>query len=131
MKRMTILLAAVLISSSAMAETASLLLDIQPSQAFNSIDGGVVRRLLPTGGGHLYLVKDSTSGEEIWVSDGTAAGTHPLRDICPGPCSSRVQTLETVGNVALFFAEPNFPEAPRLWRSDGTRAGTIPIAGNE
>ena len=120
---LAVFLATVLLSPPALAETASLLLDIRPSQASGTFSEGVIRRLLPTGEGHLYLVNDSSSGNEIWISDGTSAGTRPLRDICPGPCSSTVHTLGTIGNVALFFANEV------LWRSDGTRPGTFAIAG--
>jgi ELWxxDGT repeat protein len=71
----------------------------------------------------------STGGEEPWVSDGTAAGTRQIADLCPGQCSSRSYLSSSrfaVGNLEIFSAkrETGDPEID-LWRTDGTPAGTF------
>jgi ELWxxDGT repeat protein len=38
--------------------------------------------------GALYFhANDGVNGIELWKTDGTAAGTQLLKDICPGPCN--------------------------------------------
>ena len=36
-------------------------------------------------------------GQELWRTDGTPAGTFPVRDIAPGPASSDPQQLTAAG----------------------------------
>ena len=69
---------------------------------------------------------EASSGVEMWVSDGTAAGTELLADACPGECSSRLQFLGTGGGGVFWVAESSVFQN-LLWWSDGTRAGTRPL----
>jgi ELWxxDGT repeat protein len=64
------------------------------------------------------------SNQELWVSDGTAAGTALLKDIWPGSASSSPQELTRLGNTILFTADDG-TAGRELWRSDGTAAGTV------
>jgi uncharacterized repeat protein (TIGR01451 family) len=74
---------------------------------------------------------DGVHGRELWVTDGTPAGTHIARDIVPGPgspipesdTSLYVTQLQAVGHVLLFSALDD-AHGLELWRSDGTEAGT-------
>jgi ELWxxDGT repeat protein len=66
---------------------------------------------------------DGRQGEEVWRSDGTAKGTHLLKDICPGGCSSNPRSLVDAKGV-LFFAADDGVHGVQLWSSDGTREGT-------
>ena len=73
----------------------------------------------------VYLRPDPATGLEPWVSDGTAAGTHILKDVCPGPCSG----IEgdggfTVVGQTLYFRGTEPSTGAELWRSDGTPGGT-------
>ncbi|MBZ0143047.1 MAG: hypothetical protein K8F56_05665, partial [Rhodocyclaceae bacterium] len=68
--------------------------------------------------------KDPGFGEELWVSDGTGAGTRLLRDLHPGPTDSEIRSGAVVGGGLVFSAcEP--VAGCELWRSDGTTAGTV------
>ena len=61
------------------------------------------------------------SGNDLWVSDGTSAGTAMLKafdDINPG--YPRLSNLTGIGNSAFFAVD-----GMQLWQSDGTTAGTI------
>lgn len=63
------------------------------------------------------------TGAELWVSDGTSAGTHLLRDIWPGEPDSSIGAGVVVGDKVIFRAcDP--VGGCELWASDGTEAGT-------
>ena len=64
------------------------------------------------------------TGWEVWKSDGTDAGTAPLKDIVPGPGSSYPGNLIEV-NGTLFFSAFHPDTGSELWKSDGTEAGTV------
>ncbi|MFO0846725.1 MAG: ELWxxDGT repeat protein, partial [Gemmataceae bacterium] len=72
----------------------------------------------------LYFVATTPStGEELFRSDGTAAGTRLVADITPGPGGSLPRNLTNVNGV-LFFTAQDADHGVELWRSDGTAAGT-------
>ena len=75
----------------------------------------------------------ATGADELWVSDGTSAGTTMLADIDPGnagPYSSRNGFPASASgqlaalNGGLYFANDDPAHGVELWRSDGTAAGT-------
>ncbi len=65
-------------------------------------------------------------GCEPWMSDGTAAGTRPLRDVVPGAASSRPHEFTAAGGRLYFLADDAL--GPALWASDGTGPGTQRVA---
>jgi ELWxxDGT repeat protein len=70
-------------------------------------------------GGKLYFRgNDPVNGSEPWVSDGTAAGTHLLRDLWTYNAGSNPTDITDVDGIAFFMAMNG------LWKSDGTAAGT-------
>ena len=66
-----------------------------------------------------------SQGEELWKSDGTAAGTVMVKDIKPGQRGSGPGRLTNVGGTLFFFADDGSGLA--LWKSDGTEAGTVRV----
>jgi ELWxxDGT repeat protein len=87
-------------------------------------------QLLTAAGGRLFfVVQEDDGGYSLWASDGTSAGTRPLRHfaiyaICDGPHDCTLQTpfLQADGDGVVFVA--NDGDGQQFWRSDGTAAGT-------
>ena len=74
-----------------------------------------------------FTAQDATSGEELWVSDGTVAGTKMVKDIFPGPTSSGVAWMQRFNNKVVFQAQSDVDTGTELWISDGTEAGTYMV----
>lgn len=86
-------------------------------------DGKVVE---PTAWGSVgddlvFLADDGTTGNEPFVSDGTAAGTELLADTYPGPDWSAFHSLTPLGDGQALFS------TGILWKTDGSPAGTAPL----
>jgi ELWxxDGT repeat protein len=74
---------------------------------------------------YLYYGNDGVHGDELWVTDGTAAGTRMVLDINPGTASSAgVTCFSRIGSVAYLIASDGV-HGYELWKSDGTAAGTV------
>ena len=86
--------------------------------------GGASFNLVSTGTAAYFVGYDGFSGEEPWVTDGTA--THLIRDLYVGPGSSVRDELVLNGSVVYFAARDN-SQGYELWRSDGTLAGTYMV----
>jgi ELWxxDGT repeat protein len=75
-------------------------------------------------GKHLYFAGEATTLDtELWQSDGTAAGTHLLKDINPGGRSIPADLVAM--NGVLYFTADDGVHGRELWRSDGTESGTV------
>ncbi len=90
--------------------------------------------LVEAGGKVYFAASSGGSGTELWVSDGTAAGTKQLKEIntstqngfdpsTPYPRSSFPQGFTVVGNT-VYFAADDGVHGQELWTTDGTAAGT-------
>jgi ELWxxDGT repeat protein len=75
-------------------------------------------------GDKLYFRAMSATAQRLWVSDGTAAGTFPLRE--SENDLSRPEFF-TEYNGKLLFVGENKATGYELWTSDGTSAGTQPL----
>jgi ELWxxDGT repeat protein len=77
-----------------------------------------------------FAASTTAEGYELWVSDGTLAATHIVKDINPGsgrgidPANSFSYLYTTTG---LFFSASNGSLGNELWKTDGTAAGTVLI----
>lgn len=80
--------------------------------------------IAPFGSGVLFRGSDGTVFNELFFSDGTAAGTRLVADIAPGLTTGSVPIgMREVGGVAYFQAWGR-PDDPEIWRTDGTAVGT-------
>ena len=87
----------------------------------------------------LFAADDGSGhGQELWESDGTAAGTTMIKDVNPGLSGSvsddnsynayygspaTRQGMTVVNGVAYFIADDG-TDGQELWKSDGTPGGT-------
>ena len=106
-----------------------------PDLGYNSNSNADVPENL---GGTLVFPAYSTSGVELWRSDGTTAGTTVLRDIIPGPEGHYHIIIHTdapylaIGprsGQLLFFERwaQGIAEPREIWITDGTTAGTVKV----
>jgi ELWxxDGT repeat protein len=71
----------------------------------------------------LFTIDDGVHGMEPWITDGTAAGTHLVGDLCPGTCSSFALPM-LAANGRFFLSASDDVHGEELWSSDGTLGGT-------
>ena len=74
-----------------------------------------------------FTASESTHGEELWVSNGTVAGTKMVKDIFPGETSSGVAWMQRFNDKVVFQAQADVDTGIELWISDGTEAGTYMV----
>lgn len=79
-------------------------------------------------GNFYFSADDGIHGQELFTSDGTANGTHLVKDISVGEVSSNVVLIKTAGSKIYFQTINNATYSGTLWVSDGTEAGTVPVA---
>lgn len=85
-------------------------------------------RQISVAAGRAYFSADSpAAGIELWTTDGSATGTHLVRELVDGPHSSFVYAQHGLADGLLFSAAEG-PGQLRLYSSDGTAAGTIPVS---
>lgn len=67
---------------------------------------------------------NNSEGCELWRTDGTAIGTHLVKDINPGSSSTRfIGDIPKINNKFIFQATTS-QNGLELWTSDGTEIGT-------
>lgn len=99
--------------------------DINPGPGGTETDRiGTGRPLLTVMGNKVYfMANDGVHGQEVWMSDGTSAGTQMLKDINPGSADAAPMYI-TAYNNKLIFAAIDGVSGQEPWISDGTTAGT-------
>lgn len=97
-------------------------------RTFDRDDTGLLPEFPPprfavAAGALFFVANDRAHGSELWKTDGTPAGTVLVRDIRPGPASSRIGTM-AAGGDRVFFSADDGVHGVELWTSDGTPSGT-------
>ena len=105
----------------------NLVKDINAVPTADYAGGSTFDESVTVSSGTLYRMDDGTHGFELWITDGSPAGTRLVRDIRPGPVSSNIAQMTLVAGVAYFWADDG-ANGFELWRSDGTTAGTTIVA---
>jgi ELWxxDGT repeat protein len=65
------------------------------------------------------------TGQELWITDGTEAGTFLLKDIASGPDSSFPETFHSRPDGKVFFRATDLLSGVEPWITDGTATGTV------
>ena len=79
--------------------------------------------MLTAGGKIFFTQDDGVHGNELWVSDGTSAGTKLLLDINGGSAASNPNDFLVYGDKLVFLATDSV-HGKQLWITDGSSAGT-------
>ncbi len=110
------------------AQPASMVADIGQGEPrgtgfFDSllVEGTVV----PSGSSAYFFADDQIHGRELWVTDGTAAGSHIVADLCVGSCSGSGSGLTSWQGSLFFWGWDGESPGGGPWRSDGT--GAVPV----
>jgi ELWxxDGT repeat protein len=123
-------LALVLLGGALQAQPAFRVKDLNPtrSEGINAdIGSGFFPNAFASMGRTVFFpASDGINGFELWGTDGTAAGTRLIADICSGSCASFPRNFAVVGAKVFFVASDGF-HGSELWRSDGTAAGTFQV----
>ena len=72
----------------------------------------------------VFVANDPITGGELWISNGSSAGTTLIKDIYPGGFGSYPYGLTNIGGTIYFYADDGV-NGPELWKTDGTQAGTV------
>ena len=85
--------------------------------------GSNLSSFVELGGRWFFRAENSISGVELWVTDGTAAGTQLFVDIEPGASSGEPRWLVEM-NGKIYFSARAGGMGRELWVTDGTKQGT-------
>ena len=104
-------------------EGTSIVVDLVPGYS-----DGVLQWPMHVSANGLYFVSSdrnfgNTIGAELWITDGTADGTHLVADLWPGELGSYPSDFVEVGNKTLFKTHT----MPILWATEGTAESTIAL----
>jgi ELWxxDGT repeat protein len=72
----------------------------------------------------VFSASDGTNGVELWISDGTAAGTYMVKNINASGDSNPIGMTQVNDTQFVFGATDGTTTYDQLWVSDGTEAGT-------
>ncbi|MCA8969092.1 MAG: hypothetical protein KDC95_04890 [Planctomycetes bacterium] len=120
-KAISIAIAAFVVTHSLHAQRARLVYDVNAAAARPNLPNSRIP-ILVAGGLTYYVLGDAATGTELWASD-SSNRSYLVKDIQPGPASSRPSLIGSLGSRMVFEAwTPN--DGLRLWITDGTESGT-------
>lgn len=111
-------------SSDGTAAGTNLLRDIAPGSVAGALSAGFLFQV-PGADRALFPARDGTHGAELWVTDGTAAGTTLLQDLEVGPYGS-APSRPVLAGCRLFFAADSVATGVEL-HAMATMAAAVPF----
>ena len=100
--------------------------NIETSQKQTKLKNLVVAGEISKGYKAFFAATEDTHGEELWVTDGTVAGTFMVKDINPGASGSDINWMARFNDKVVFAANDGY-NGMELWISDGTEDGTYMV----
>ncbi|PZR40528.1 MAG: hypothetical protein DI538_03990 [Azospira oryzae] len=73
----------------------------------------------------LFTATSTSTGQELWKSDGTEAGTALVKDINPGVGGTRISSIVSFKDNIYFTADDG--NGNQLWKTNGTESGTVKV----
>ncbi|WP_083926323.1 T9SS type A sorting domain-containing protein [Neolewinella persica] len=94
--------------------------------------------LKPFGNGRIVFKARNANGTELWISDGTSGGTHPITDLYAGPNDGvfpnvSAESFHVYQDSLVYYAGADGTAADgefvyELFVTDGTEAGTVLVS---
>ena len=103
----------------------SLLLDINPGSRHGIPDSDY--QVVASGNKVFFVAKIGFQNGKLWVTDGTEAGTHLVKDTYPNGSNLIESIISYSDGSILFSAKTGFAMYKSLWMSDGTEEGTYEV----
>lgn len=122
MKKMCILTALLLAAFTVTAQV-SFVKDINTNKEIVSTEPGEYSGFLKAGS-WLYFEAATETGQGLWKTDGTTAGTSFIKDIGTADGNNNHLSLEGEYLGKLLYTADDGEHGNELWISDGTEAGT-------
>ncbi|WP_221392049.1 ELWxxDGT repeat protein [Dyadobacter sp. NIV53] len=82
-----------------------------------------IRHFTEAGGKLFFVPYDSQVGDQLWVSDGTVAGTRRVKQTDQFPDTYEIGYSATLDDI-FYYTMHEESTGTELWRSDGTQEGT-------
>lgn len=90
--------------------------------------GSFLKHPLFEGNKFFFMAKTATTGTELWVCDGTVAGTKMVKDINAGTGDGLPNPSYYYTTNAFYFSANNGTNGNELWQTNGTAAGTSMVS---
>ena len=91
-------------------------------------DGNTAIQMLGIYNNELYFRASDGYGNELWKTDGTAAGTMKVKDISPGLGEDTNPVMVGVMNGLMYFYANDQVHGFELWVTDGTEQNTTMVS---
>lgn len=93
----------------------------------NTLNLGAFSSGLARSGQNVFFTRHTpATGSELYVTDGTLAGTRMVREIRAGTNGASIGSMVDLNGTLIFTAFDD-EHALELWKSDGTEAGTVMV----
>lgn len=110
-------------------QSAYMIKDIEPSSLSSAIAGNG-KFFSADESKAFFYGNDGVTGYELWVTDGTEAGTHLVKDINSGSGNTNIEVSKSAYGTnmrdgKLYFFAPSDEYGVEPWVTDGTEEGTF------
>lgn len=105
-------------------------LNVVSLKSFPEGNDGIAMQKISAGNNLFFTMTTAAAGNELWKSNGTAAGTQPVGDIRAGVGHSNVHAVALCG-TDLFFSANNLTNGQEPWKFTNATASQGDQVGDE